>query len=285
VNILSTFRNLLEDPKLLWLIGLSLIVVSTQIYLPIPILIDTPVKEFYETIQNLPPNSNVYLAADISAGLAGDTVEPGVVIIATLLEADLDIIIYSPGAYSDPFTIQMINGAMEVLGHTTPYQDSPLYGERLVDLGFVPGGVTTIVSHANSIRDLTPMDRFGNNLDDMSASQDFDSAFDMDLIIGFGAGPLNAWPGVLTVPYDLPTLYLYHAGGLAMVSINYVAGQCEGYVAGVKQGAQLELLSGIDGKNMIGIVALVFVNAFALIGLVLSNFYGIYQRVTGKEVT
>jgi hypothetical protein len=285
VNILSTWKNLLDDPKLLWLVGLSLIVVSTQLYIPVPIPVDQPVREFWETIDALPPNSNVYVGADISAGLAGDTVDPGIVIIAALLKSDLDVIIYSPGSYSDPFTIQMLNGAMEVLGYPTPYYESPLYGERLVDLGFIPGGVTTVVSQANSIRDLTPLDRFGNSLDDMPASQGFDNAGDMDLIVGMGAGPLNAWPGVLTVPYDLPTLYLYHAGGLAMVSINYVSGQCEGYVAGVKQGAQLELLSGIAGNNMIGIVALVFVNGFALLGLVASNIYAAYQRLTRKEET
>jgi hypothetical protein len=252
---------------------------SAVVYVPMPVPVDQAVQDFATEVEKLSPNDNVYINSGLSPGIAGDTLDVEIVIMRYLLSKDVDIIIYAGSPVSDAFKIDVLNAAMG-----DPYWESPWYGERVVDLGYVPGGIPTAVQHANSIRGLNPTDRFGTPLDDLPASQDFDSAEDMDLIYGSGAGPLNAWPAIFTVPYRIPTLYLYHAGGIAMLSINYASGQCQGYVAGVGQGAQLELLTGIPGNNMIYSTSLVLVNAFAIIGVIGSNLYWAYQRLSKGRV-
>lgn len=275
---MSLWNQIKSNPKFLYLIGMSLMIVSALVQIELPILVDTPVKDFKAAIDALNPGDNIYIAQNIGPELAGDTLEAAIVIIKYLVESDLDILIYSPVPTDDPFTIEMMEG---VLGEN--YQEHPYYGERIVDLGYVPGAVLVVLQHANDIRLISPLDRFGVHIDNYAATQEFNGAADMDLIVGFGAGPLNAWPPLLTVPYNLKTLYLYHAGGKAMVSINYLSGQCEGYVAGVGQGAQLELITGIQGNNLSYVSANFLVMGFAFIGLVGTNILYLYQRFTGNN--
>ena len=68
-----------------------------------------------------------------------------------------------------------------------------------------------------------------------------------------------------------------------MVSINYLSGQCEGYVAGVGQGAQLELITGITGNNLSYVSANLLVMGFAFIGLVGTNVVYLYRRFAGNN--
>ena len=265
-----------------WLLYLTVVLLMVAALFPlstlsIPLEVDNAVQDFADAVDKFEPNDNLYIMSGLSSAIIGDTRDPEAVIIKLFLEKDFDIIVYTGSPESDSILMGILN---EIMG--TPYWESPMYGEQLVDLGFVTGGGITVVQHANNIRLLNPTDRFGTPLDDLPAAQGFNSADDMDLIYGSGAGPLNTWPALLTVPYDLPTLYLYHSGGVAMLSINYLSGQCEGYVAGIKQGAQLENITGVQGTNMRYMVAAVLLNGLALVGLITSNIYWLYRKMASS---
>jgi hypothetical protein len=266
-----------------WLLYLTVVLLMVAALFPlsslsIPLEVDNAVQDFADAVDKFEPNDNLYIMSGLSSAIIGDTRDPEAVILKLFLEKDFDIIVYTGSPESDSILMGILN---EIMG--TPYWESPMYGEQLIDLGFVTGGGVTVVQHANDIRKLNPTDRFGTPLDDLPAAQDFNSAEDMDLIYGSGAGPLNTWPALLTVPYDIPTLYLYHSGGVAMLSINYLSGQCEGYVAGIKQGAQLENVTGIQGTNMRYMVAAVLLNGLALVGLIASNIYWLYRKMASNR--
>lgn len=283
MSILSLWEKLKESKQSQnWLLYFTVVLLMVAALFPlstlaVPLQVDNAVQDFADAVDKLEPGDNVYIMSGLSSAIIGDTRDPEAVIIKLFLEKGVDIIVYTGSPESDSILIGILN---EVMG--TPYWESPLYGEQLVDLGFVTGGGVTVVQHANDIRALNPTDRFGTLLDDLPAAQDFNSANDMDLIYGSGAGPLNTWPALLTVPYDLPTLYLYHSGGVAMLSINYLSGQCEGYVAGIKQGAQLENITGIQGTNMRYMVAACLLNGLALGGLIVSNIFWLYRKMSSS---
>jgi hypothetical protein len=273
---LSAWDKIKKDPRYVYLLTAAIIILSPYMAFQIPLNIDPPVADFVASIEALNPGDNIYISNSLGSTIIGETLDPQIVIIKYMLEKDLDIIFYSTSPDGDAIGIQTLEAIMGV-----PYQDHPWYGENIIDLGYVPGGATAILSHSNGIRDLNPVDRFGTSLDVLPAANNFNTANDMDLIFGSGAGPLNTFPAVLTVPYNLPTLYLYHSGGAAMMSINYVAGQAQGYIAGVGQGAQLELLTGVKGNNQTFQVAITLVSLLALSGLIVSNVY--YLAVRGRR--
>ncbi len=275
---MSAWDKIKKDPRYIYLLTAAIVILSPFLYIPIPLTIDKPVADFVATIEALKPHDNVYFGSGLTSTIIGETLDPQIVILRYMLEKDLDIILWSTSPDADAITLQTFTA---VLG--ADYQNSPYYGKNIIDLGYIPGGGTTIISHANGIRSLNPTDRFGTPLDDLPAAQDFNTANDMDMIFGSGAGPLQQFPATLGIPYDLPTLFLYHSGGAAMMAIHYASEQAQGYIAGVGQGAQLELLTGVQGNNIIFQVAITLICGLALVGLIVANIYSLATRSKRME--
>lgn len=276
---MNAVEKITGEPRLIYLICFIIIMISTYVTITVPLVVEPNVTDTALEIDKLQEGSKVYFVGELTSALVGDTIDAQIVIFKALLSKGCHILVWATNAEADVFNIQTLEAAMGA-----PYEESPLYGTQVVDLGFVPGLGVTVKQHTSDIRSLNPRDRFGNLLDDLPATQNFNKAEDMDLVYGSGSYPVHAFAALLSVPYDLPSILLYHSGGAAMVSTYYATGQYAGYVAGVLQGAQLELeLSRVANMPIAGdaikyAFVVVGVNGFTVIGIVAANIYGAIAR-------
>lgn len=275
MSILDTIRR---DSRFIYLVTIALVFFAAYTTVQLPLLIDPNISDFADVIADIEPGDNVYFTDCLSSAIVGDCQEPEIVILRGFVDQGADVIIWSMYEESHAIVTVVMN---EVLGK--PYWESPLYGEQVVYLGYIPGLGVTTVQHASSIRALNPTDFFGTPLDDLPACEDFDNAYDMDVVFGSGYFPVHGYAALLHVPYRMPLVTLYHSGGAAMQSTYYVTGEFAGYVAGVIQGAQLEIAAGIKGGCSKYAFVVTLVNAFTIIGMIGGLIYGVYFRIPEKR--
>jgi hypothetical protein len=266
---MSTWDRIRDDPRYFYLVLILIIAFSTYVNVVIPITPDINVVDFNAALDRIDPGENVYIESGLHYAIIGDTLFPLQVIVGTLLDKGAHIILWSTGEQSDAITIQVLNAVMGA-----PYRESPLYGEHLIDLGYIPGGLVVTLEHMTNIRGINPRDRFGTSLDSLPAATDFNGYEDINLAITAGALGVNGWPGLM-VPYQefFDILFLYHSGGLAMCSTQYQVGNIQGYIAGVIQGAQLESLTGKAFGCMAYVANATYLAALTVFGMIFVMIY------------
>jgi hypothetical protein len=147
-----------------------------------------------------------------------------------------------------------------------------VYGQNVVNLGYITGGATAIRNFSQNVVGTQPVDFKGNNVASLPIMQGISDLRDFDLVIEFMSGTpgLNEWIQQATDPLGVKILC-----GSVTVSVPGVmpflnAGQLSGLLQGLRGAAEYEILSGNPGKAAAGMDAqslghLVII-AFILVG-------------------
>lgn len=249
----------LSDSRWIYLMIFGIITISSVAPIAFPLPIMQWSRDFYNTIEEGvvvdfadPPRNFegvkegtrvLILCSGEVDKLWGDMSEAVTVVWKDLMARDAHILLYQSSANNkatlDKYLIPLMYGPNP--------QNHPDYGTKFVNLGFVPGGTGLLEQWRDSIREITPIDAYGNRLEDLPMMSNFDELkVDCDLMVGLDARGLDA---IYVVRYNTPILEMGGTDSASYLASSYTAGYFKGMLMGQRGGAEYELLSGIPGKS------------------------------------
>jgi hypothetical protein len=207
----------------------------------LPLKISPKTNEFYDYVDNLPEGAKVWLENDIYPHVIGE-LAPGVVAVLTHLWSKGASVMVSTVQEAPPVAV-FEGKVLDTLSTRPEYQDV-IYGEQLVQLGFIPGGESAVAALAADIRSTVSVDFHGNSLDDLPMMDNINSVNDFDMVIMFtGTAPFGQFMRQVQGPYDVtiirhvPTMDLTEA-------MPFYPGQLQAMLIGGRGAAEYELLIG-----------------------------------------
>lgn len=186
----------------------------------------------------------------------------------------------------------LVNQHDKIMAYGVGYNDMkdyPGYGTQLVDLGILPGAgmsVPLLIALCTNFNTIVKVDMYNTPLEQIPLLKEFKSARDADMIIG-----INMYTTQFRA-YTDPTKTKYVLVFPAAPNIlkegptAWVPGLVSGFVAGLKQGGQYEILSGqsLGASNLLPTESLLGV--FVVGGIIVTNGYDLINRYVrgGKKV-
>jgi hypothetical protein len=139
-----------QQIMLRWVVGLLLIVTilipllaGTQ-FLPLPVIFPTEIASFQSIVNALPENSNVLIAADYDAGLAGEMRLASTNILQHLQTRKARLSLISTSSNGTALTNMLLNNA------------GSWEKEQIIDLGYLPGGTASILELSTHLPQAIP---------------------------------------------------------------------------------------------------------------------------------
>jgi hypothetical protein len=275
-----------------WIIYIVLIaVVSLPLLLGKPLLSHTPEPtkpaiDLHDAIESLDNNAPVLVAFDYDPAASGEMDVLAQALVGHLMDQGARVIAVSL-LPAGPATAQ---SALDKLAtDRADYADS--YGQRYVNLGYLPGQATAIRLLGLSLETALPRDFQGTPLVDLPVMQDLNNTQDFDLIVELAAtqDTLRSWIEQASTPYDIPL----GAGVSASVDpwarpyYQTESQQLVGMIGGVPGAATYETLRSGQGRptdmtaarldsQLAGALVLILV-------LLIGNAVYLAQRGTGRK--
>jgi hypothetical protein len=253
-----------------WLL-LIIMFISYLFPLGIPISIRDPTRNVFNFIESLPEDGKpLLLSLDYTAG--GQTeIKPGMIaVVKHLMDNNQKFVIVGIGTDESTALMQSLINELDL---ESRYD----YGVDYVGIGFIPGGEITVASLAEDFQNVIETDAYGNKVSDLQLTADIEGVEDFAAMIPFdSAGVMMFWVRNWTT-YDIPFFAAFTAGSEPTYAAFYNAGDIEGYLAGLRGGAEYELLTGYLslGVKSMDLQSLTHLYAFAV--LVVGNIV-IYIR-------
>ena len=259
----TVWQKLQNIPKnILYIIVIIVLVVPIFMPLGLPISIAQSTMDFYNTIENLPRGSRVFLMMGIGFALYSESGYTTEAVTEHLLSKGLKVYVIDVAIAGS--TIQITIPLLDRIGKAKGYK----YGTDYVHLGYVAGGEIAIASLAVNLWEIVVKDVYGTPLSEIPMMAGAHVAKDFNLLIVASTDldtPLM-WLRQWQTTYNIPSLGIYHAaqGSLMMP---YYPGQLKGIVSGIRGGAEYELLikkpgaaiRGLDQANLSSIYILVII--------------------------
>jgi len=164
-------------------------------------------------------------------------------------------------------------------------KDWPKYGTYLVDLGIPPGfgvgsrlGIVPLMALANKWTDLVQVDMFGTPLSELPLTKEFFQGKQAAIVFTNNMAFRSFMPA--TTKYV--AIYSSSTGVVYDTVNSWYAGLLTGFLAGIKQGGQYELLTGIPGDSSRLLLAETFAGAFIIAGMIVGNVLFLVNRFARK---
>jgi len=249
-----------KDTRLIYLMIFAVIYISSIAPVTLPIPVVQWSRDFYNTIDKgvtvsfaSPPRvfggvkegTRVFiLNSGETSKLWGDMSESVSVVWRDLRRRGANILLWS----SSPDCEAVFNQYLLPLIYGPDVKSHPDYGKKLVNLGYVAGGNQLLEQWKDSVKAITPVDVYGNRLENLPMMANFDALkSDADLMIGLDARGLET---IFVVRYNTPVLEMGGTDTAAYLALSYTAGYFKGMLMGQRGGAEYEFLSGLPGKAM-----------------------------------
>jgi hypothetical protein len=248
-----TLRERLEyvDRRWLFLMMAAAVVVPLLWPVPLPIQTTNMVQGVYDAIEELPPKSVVLVSVDYDPTGKPELEPFHIALFHHLARRDIRMVIVSLWSPAPPLTEQVIRD----IGLETTYGKKP--GVDFVHLGFKEGRQIVMESMGRSLKETFPFDRGRTPTADLPLMREVDTYKDFALLINISAGNpgVKEYVQVVQSQYRVPMV----AACTAVSGPDYVpyfdAGQLQGLAAGMKGAAEYELLVGLPGTAIGGMVA------------------------------
>lgn len=247
-----------------WLL-LIIMFVSYLVPLGIPISIREPTRRVFEFVENLPEDSKpVLISLDYTAG-GQPEIKPGMVaMIKHLIENNQKFVIIGIGTDESTALMQTLLVELNV---EQVYE----YGVDYVAIGYIPGGEITVSALAQDFMSVVEEDAYGNAVNTLALTKDITGYQDFVACIPFdSAGVMAVWIRNWT-PYDIPFYAAFTAGSEPTFVAFYNSGDLEGYLPGLRGGAEYELLTGYLGLGVKSMDLQSLTHLYALGVLVVGN--------------
>ncbi len=231
--------------------ALLVIVVAFPLIRPLglPLSYSDTTLKFFDEIEKLQPGDRVLISLDYAPSGAADVHPQTVAVSKHLIQKGVKIAFVSFWEAGPMFAEQIMQ----------PYLDSGelVYGEDVVNLGYIPGANSAIRSFGFDCVGSAPKDLNGKDTASMPIMQGIKDCRDFDVVIDFvmGSPGTAAWVQQVQGPLGINLL----VGSVVVevpASMPFVqAGQVKGMLQGLRGAAEYELLSGSPGVASAGMDA------------------------------
>jgi hypothetical protein len=264
-----------RDTRAIYVMFFAIVMISSIAPIALPLPIAAWSRDFYNTINTgvtvsfpgIPPRvfagvkkgTNVFIVNSGEIGkLWGDMSESVTLVWRDLINRGANILLWSASTDAQATIDKYIVPLFYPAG-----QSDPLYGSKFVDLGYVAGGNGLLEQWKDSVKAITPADRYGTPLTSLPMMTNFDVlGSQADLIIGLDARALET---IFVVRYNTPVIEISGSGASSYLGLSYSGGYFKGMLYGQLGGAQYQLLSGLPGhalsyaQNMLTLSAVMIV--------------------------
>jgi hypothetical protein len=229
--------------QIIWalcLVGMFIPLVSP---LGLPVKVSEPVKDYYNSIVDLPEGSVIAVSFGASASLLDEQEAQFLATWKTIFETGHKVILYCTTEDSSI----IIKNELEVV---VPESYGYTYGEDYVILPFSPLGEAGEAAFAQDIRSIYSTDINETPLDNLPLMQDINDESGIDLLI-FQYTACTSVEWVVrqwVVPYNKPVLGTT-LGCCGPMAAPYYPTQVQGFLSGSGAGTELEVISGNPGPG------------------------------------
>jgi len=231
----------------------------------LPIDVSPPVQTLYDAIEAIPPGSIVMLGADYSPDTMPELQPMVDTFIRHAFERDLRIVVACLWPASPPLVETAIGPLAEEYGKE--------YGTDYVNLGYMAGGIVTLLGMGASIPNTYPSDYGGTPVGEIPLMQEVENFDDIAFVMEVSAGT----PGTREWVQQVQGRYrvALGSGTTAVGAPNFYpyiqSGQLTGLLGGLKGAAEYETLVGCPGDATKGMDAQSVVHALVVAFILLGN--------------
>ena len=248
----------LKDTRWIYIMVFAVVYISSLAPIALPVPIVQWSKDFYSVINEgvtvdfadnprefggVEEDTRVFiLNSGETSKLWGDMSESVTTVWKDLREREANVLLWS----SSPDNAATLNKYLLPVIYGLEPQNHPDYGVKFVNLGYVAGGNQLLEQWKDSVLEITPLDAYGNRLDDLPMMSNFNELkVEADLMIGLDARGLET---IYVVRYNTPVLEMGGTDSASYLALSYTAGYFKGMIMGQRGGAEYEILSGIPGN-------------------------------------
>ncbi|MDP2872373.1 MAG: hypothetical protein Q8P31_07550 [Bacillota bacterium] len=278
MNVLRVLGNI--DRRIIYLLLIVAIIGPLMRPIGLPTMVEPMTRQAYAAVNALQTGDVLCLAMDFSVGYKDDLMAGVIAMVQHALDRGANVIM--PAVLQDgPMLADEVIRLFEGRGYKR--------GERLVNLGFRPGGETAVAAMARDMRGTYPQDHYGTPVDALPAMNGVSTAADFDLVI---AVAVNITPGgidwIKQVQGPFGTKTIFHSGTMLVPQFTpYLqSGQLVGMLKGISGSAQYESLinrpgpatASMEGQSMSHLLVIILV----LLGN-LAYLFGAKPGTTGAK--
>lgn len=258
------------------------------IFLKVPIELPSepaePARDFYHTLNRVPPGSKIYLSCDYGPSSQAEILPMHERIVYHALKNDLKVIAGSFWETGPPMIDRVFTSVQEELAAEGIVKE---YGIDYVNLGFRPGQDVAIAQTAVSIPATFPKDYRGQDVDTIPVMQGVENFEQTALVCDLSSGfpGVREWLHQVQKRYDVTLI----AGVTAVMAPDlyafYHSGQVRGILGGLVGAAEYEALLGRPGAAMAGMNVQSIGHLLILLLIVLGNLihFAGRRRRKGRE--
>jgi hypothetical protein len=244
----------------------------------LPIDVSPPVQTLYDAVEAIPPGSIVMLGADYSPDTMPELQPMVDTFIRHAFERDLRIVVACLWPASPPLVETAIGPLAEEYGKE--------YGVDYVNLGYMAGGIVTLLGMGASIPNTYPSDYGGTPVREIPLMQEVQNFDDIAFVMEVSAGT----PGTREWVQQVQGRYrvTLGSGTTAVGAPNFYpyvqSGQLTGLLGGLKGAAEYETLVGHPGDATKGMDAQSVVHALVVAFILLGNVVYLLSLRSKKRV-
>jgi hypothetical protein len=274
MKVLQALGNI--DRRIIYVLLVVAIIYPLMQPVGLPTMIEPMTTQAYDAVNALGQGDVLCLAMDFSVGYKDDLFAGVVAMVQHALDRGANVIM--PAVLQDgPMLADEVVKIFEGRGY--------LYGDRLVNLGFRPGGETAVAAMARDMRGTYPTDHYGSPIDGLAAMNGVNTAADFDLVI---AVAVNITPGgidwVKQVQGPFNTPLIFHSGTMLVPQFTpYLqSGQLVGMLKGISGSAQYENLINRPGPATASMEGQSISHLLVIILVLLGNLAYLFGPKPGK---
>jgi hypothetical protein len=229
--------------QIIWALCLIGMFIPLVYPLGLPVVLSEPVKDYYQSIADLPEGSVIAVSFGASASLLDEQEAQFLATWKTIFDHGHKVIWYCT---TEDASI-IINNELKVVN---PENYGYTYGEDYVILPYSPLGEAGQTAFALSIRSIYSTDINGDSLDDIPLIADIDNQAGIDLLVYQYTSctdiewAVRQW----VVPYNKPVIATT-LGCCGPMAAPYYPTQIQGFLSGSGAGTELEVVSGNPGPG------------------------------------
>ena len=268
--------------NLLYIAFVAVILVGDFIAMPIQTRPMPYVLDAYKVINSLPEGSFIWYDVTGWPYSYYTALYSNVPVIKHIIAKNLKLVGWGGMGPSVTMHDKIMSKAFGV----TSVKDWPKYGTYLVDLGIPPGfgvgsrlGIVPLMALANKWTDLVTMDMFGTPLSELPLTKEFFQGKQAKIVF------TNNMAFMSFMPAGTKYVAIYSSStGVVYDTVNsWYAGLLHGFLAGIKQGGQYEILTGIPGDASKLLLAETFAGFFIIAGMIVGNAMYLINRFGGRK--
>ena len=231
----------------------------------LPIDVSPPVQTLYDAIEAVPAGSIVMLGGDYSPDTMPELQPMVDTFIRHAFENDLRVVVACLWPASPPLVERALTPLAEEYGKE--------YGTDYVNLGYMAGGIVTLLGMGASIPNTFPSDYGGTPVGEIPLMQEVQNFDDIAFVMEVSAGT----PGTREWVQQIQGRYRVAVGSgtTAVGAPNFYpyvqSGQLTGLLGGLKGAAEYETLVGHPGDATKGMDAQSIVHALVVVFILLGN--------------